>query len=176
MLRFWKGVFEGIEISRSHPYHKNDNRFVEQKNSTLVRFYLGYERLDSVAQVKAANQLYDRLWIYNNLFQPVMRLQEKIVVPTELGTRIRHRYDEASTPFDRLCATHNISRENRERLERLRDQANPRQLRQEIYDCIDHLFRLPHVSPGEYEDVTQTLFRPCDILREARTPRPRQAA
>ena len=65
LIHFWKEVFPGVHISRSFPYHKNDNRFVEQKNSTLVRQYLGYERLDSVAQVNLTNQLYDKLWLYN---------------------------------------------------------------------------------------------------------------
>ena len=48
LVRFWKDVVKGVQLSRSRPYHKNDNRFVEQKNFTLVRAYLGNERLDSV--------------------------------------------------------------------------------------------------------------------------------
>jgi len=29
MLRFWRAAFPGVQFSRSFPYHKNDNRFVE---------------------------------------------------------------------------------------------------------------------------------------------------
>ena len=36
----------GATLSRSRPYQKNDNRHVEQKNSPLVRAYLGFARLD----------------------------------------------------------------------------------------------------------------------------------
>ena len=49
-LRFWDKVVQGVEISRSRAWQKNDNRFVEQKNDTLVRAYLGYERLDTIAE------------------------------------------------------------------------------------------------------------------------------
>ena len=77
LLRFWKELVAGVELSRSRPYQKDDNRFVEQKNRSLVRDYLGYDRLDTVAQTWAANQFYDKMWVYYNLFQPVMRLEEK---------------------------------------------------------------------------------------------------
>ena len=76
MLRFWQERVKGVHLSRSRPYHKNDNRFVEQKNDTLVRAYLGHRRLDTVAQTLALNRLYDRMWLYYNLFQPVMRLND----------------------------------------------------------------------------------------------------
>jgi len=166
LIHFWKKVFPGVHISRSFPYHKNDNRFVEQKNSTLVRQYLGYERLDSVAQINLANQLYDKLWLYNNFFQPVMRLQEKVPVVSEDRTHTRRRYDTAQTPFDRLCQTDAISAELRQLLSQQRDQTNPRQLREEIYDLIDHIFQLPNLPPGEFEDVALTLFVPVFDLAE----------
>jgi len=53
LLRFWGQQVTGIRLSRSRPWRKNDNRFVEQKNHTLVRSFLGNERLDSVAQTHA---------------------------------------------------------------------------------------------------------------------------
>jgi len=160
MIRFWENAFQGVHISRSFPYHKNDNRFVEQKNSSLVRHYLGYERLDSIAQTKLVNLLYDQLWFYNNFFQPVMRLQEKILVPSEGRTHVRRRYDTAQTPFDRLIQTDAISPARREQLSRRRDETNPRALREKIYDLIDRIFDLPNARPGEVEDVALTLFIP----------------
>jgi IS30 family transposase len=57
MLRFWKDLVQGVSLSRSRPHHKNDNRFVEQKNDTLVRAYVGYERLDTVALYRTALSL-----------------------------------------------------------------------------------------------------------------------
>ena len=158
MLRFWKDIVKGVRLSRSRPYHKNDNRFVEQKNSSLVRAYLGDDRLDTVAQTIAVNQLYDKVWSYYNLLQPVMRLSEKIVTPVEGQlAKVKRRYDQARTPFDRLCQTNAITQERRDQLEALRDRTNPRQLRQEIYDQIEYIFSLPNAIPGQTENVYHTL-------------------
>ena len=159
MIRFWGEIVQGVRLSRSRPYQKNDNRFVEQKNRTLVRDLLGHDRLDTAAQTLAVNHLYDRTWLYYNFFQPVMRLTEKIVIPGTDGqpARIKRRYDVARTPFDRLCDTTAILPEHRDQLEALRDRTNPRQLRQEIYDWIDYIFDLPNATPGITENVHLTL-------------------
>jgi len=37
MLRYWKEKVKGVRLSRSRPYHKNDNPFVEQRNAAWVR-------------------------------------------------------------------------------------------------------------------------------------------
>ena len=42
---------EGIRFSRSKPYKKNDNSFVEQKNSTQTRAILGHLRYDTEMQL-----------------------------------------------------------------------------------------------------------------------------
>jgi len=172
MLRFWGELVQGVHLSRSRPYHKNDNRFAEQKNSTLIRAYLGYERLDTVAQTLALNHLYDRMWLYYNFFQPVMRLEEKIVIPGEDGqpARVKYHYDRARTPFDRLCETDAILPQHREQLEALREQTNPRQLRQEIYDWIDYIFSLPGAVPGVSENVYLTLRAPHRLGKGGGSP------
>lgn len=104
------------------------------------------------------NQLYDKMWIYYNLFQPVMHLQEKTHVSGNDGSsRVKRPFDEAQTPCERLCATNAIPQKHREQLERFRKRTNPRRLRKEIYDLIDHIFSLPGALPGVTEDVFQTL-------------------
>ena len=65
LVRFWKDTVTGVRLSRSRPWYKNDNRFVEQKNAALVRAYSGHARLDSVAQIKVVNGLYDKMWTYS---------------------------------------------------------------------------------------------------------------
>jgi len=158
MLRFWGQIVQGVTISRSRPFRKNDNPRVEQKNRTLVRAYLGHDRIDSVAQVLALNALYDKMWVYYNLFQPVMHLVAKEVIRKDgQPTRVKRRHDQASTPFDRLCQTSAILPEDRQLLERLRHQINPRQLREEIYDAIDDIFSLPGAAPDATENVFLTL-------------------
>ena len=162
LVRFWKEMVKDVTLSRSRPFHKNDNRFVEQKNSTLVRAYLGSARFDTAAHTQAINQLYEEMWLYYNFFQPVMRLREKTTSPSLPAegqpSRIKRRFDRARTPFDRLCETDAISEEQKEQLRTLRDQTNPRQLRREIYQVLDQIFLLPGAVPGETEDVYETLF------------------
>jgi hypothetical protein len=117
-----------------------------------------------VQQTQVLNALYDKMWLYYNFFQPVMRLTEKTVIPADgCSTRIKRRYDQAQTPFDRLCTTNAISIQDRRKLQALRDQTNPRQLRCEIYDLLDYLFTLPCATPGITQDVYQTLVLPLTL-------------
>ncbi len=164
LVRFFGNAIPGLHLSRSRPYQKNDNRNVEQKNSTLVRAYLGFDRLDTVEQTVTLNQLYDQLWLYYNFFQPVMHLSQKTITPREgQPASVTRRYDRAQTPFDRLCATGILSDAQRQELQALRDRTNPRQLRQEIYALLDHLFSLPGAVPGITEDVHATLGIPITL-------------
>jgi hypothetical protein len=161
LFRFWKEKVKGVSLSRSRPFQKNDNRFVEQKNSTLVRAYLGSARFDTAEQTKAINQLYEKMWLYYNFFQPVMRLVEKTLDPSAPGqgqaSRIRRPFDRARTPLDRLYETDAISEQQKAQLRELHDQTNPRQLHGEIYQLLDEIFLLPGAIPGETEDVYETL-------------------
>jgi len=128
LVRIWGEEITGLTLTRSRPYQKNDNRFVEQKNDTLVRAYLGQARLDTAEQCTALNALYDQMWVYYNLFQPVLHLVEK----THDGVRTRRRWDDAQTPFARLLATNTLDSAVRERLVRLYAETNPRALRHTI--------------------------------------------
>ncbi len=164
LVRFWRNKVRGVQLSRSRPYHKNDNRFVEQKNHTLVRAYLGYDRLDTVAHTVLLNQLYDRMWLFYNFFQPAMRLTEKRTLPVDPGTplRIIRRFDLAQTPFDRLASSGVLNQAQLAPLHALRQTTNPVQLRQEIYDLLDQLFTLPSADTlPDRQDVYLSLFEPA---------------
>lgn len=161
LIRFWNQNMSAVEITRSRPYRKNDNRFVEQKNGSLVRAYFGDERFDTVQQTILFNLIYDRMWFYYNFFQPVMRLVEKTILPSSNGKkRVKRRYDKAQTPFDRLSATDGLPPGDIKQLERLRLETNPVQLREEIYSMLDQLFSLPNALPNQTENVYETLFKP----------------
>lgn len=163
MLRYWPEVDPTITLSRSRPYQKNDSRFVEQKNSTLVRAYLDYRRL----QTCTLNRLYDQMWLYYNFFQPVMRLAEKSIVHEEgRKNHIKRKYDQAQTPFDRLCATGCLDEGVKAQLQRQREATNPRQLRQEIHEGLRRLRQLPLADPDQTEDVRQTLLKNKDEQME----------
>jgi hypothetical protein len=158
LLHFFAERLPKMHLSRSRPYQKNDNRFVEQKNSSLVRTYLGDARFDTVAQTIALNHLYDKMWLYYNFFQPVMRLEQKHIHPSSHGApRIKRVFDRARPPLDRLCESQAISAADRSYLHALRDQTNPRQLRREIYRLLNALFALPGATPGVTENIFETL-------------------
>jgi len=164
LLRFWQDKVQGVRLSRSRAWHKNDNRFVEQKNDSLVRAYLGYDRLDTVAQTCFLNRLYDQMWLYHNFFQPVMRLADKQVLPRadSRSAKIVRRFDQAQTPLDRLYAAGNLTPQRQTDLTALRANANPRTLRRTIYDLLDQLWALPLAVPTRSEDVYLTLFQAQD--------------
>ena len=158
LLRYWSDAMPGVALSRSRPYQKNDNRFVEQKNSSLVRAYLGQERLDTVAHTEALNRFYDGMWVYYNCFQPVMRLSAKEVLPTANGIpKVRRRFDEARSPLDRLLATQTLSIEQGAKLKVLRRDTDPRRLIKQLYQLRDALLELPEAMPDQTEDVRLTL-------------------
>jgi transposase InsO family protein len=80
-----------IQFTRSRPYKKNDNAYIEQKNWTHVRKLIGWERYDMPAQLKKIQALYTGPWrTMMNLYQPCVKLKEKVRV----GSRVTRRYDE----------------------------------------------------------------------------------
>jgi hypothetical protein len=159
LVRYWQDKVKA-ELSRSRPYHKNDNRFVEENNFSFVRAYIGYGRLDTVTHAKLLNQLYDHLWLYHNFFQPVMRLSEKQFQ----DQRVKRIYDDALPPFDRLCQTGALSPARQFELETLRRDTNPMRLRRDIQNLIDQLYALPVLKEGLVEDVRLSLLNPQAVL------------
>ncbi len=155
LLKYWKDQIPGLQLSRSRPFHKNDNRFVEENNFSLVRSYVGYQRLDSVAQTRLLAQLYDQLWLYHNFFQPVMRLQEKHY--PESHTRPQRRYDAAKPPLDRLIEKKVLKQDTQNRLLALRKATNPCRVRHTLEQLTTRLFNLPAAKEGVTEDVYQTI-------------------
>ncbi len=144
LVRYWKEKVSGVHLSRSRPYHKNDNRNVEQKNDTLVRQYFGTLRLETPEQITAGNRLYEQMWVYYNLFQPVMHLVAKTVV----DGKVRRSWDEAKTPFERLQASGVLSQAQQQRLQALYEQTNPWHLREAIYEGLALLWEQAAVSDG----------------------------
>lgn len=154
LLRYFGEEITGLRLSRSRPYRKNDNRFVEQKNSSLVRAYVGYERLDNGAQCAALNALYDQFWVYYNLFQPVMHMVGKEVV----SGKLHRKWDQAQTPYQRLLACGILSPEQEARLSALYADTNPRQLREDIYQALGRLREHPG-TPRTTDRKETALFR-----------------
>jgi hypothetical protein len=91
---------EGITLTRSRPYRKNDNCYIEQKNWSVVRRLVGYARFERGCYV-LLRAVYDRAETQVNFLQPVLKLREKV----RDGAKIIKRYETARTPYRRLLDT-----------------------------------------------------------------------
>jgi hypothetical protein len=89
-----------IQFTRSRPYKKDDNAHIEQKNWTHVRKLVGWDRYDSSEALAALNRLYADLRVFQNVFQPSMKLLRKI----RHGSQLRRCYDTPQTPWARVLA------------------------------------------------------------------------
>jgi hypothetical protein len=129
---------EEITFTRSRPYKKNDQAHVEQKNWSIVRRTVGYDRMEGEEEHRLLQSIYDTLRLYSNFFQPVLKLDKKVRVD---GKTIR-RYDKAKTPYQRVLASEAIPIEVKSRLIRQYLQLNPVQLRQDIDVNVARLWRI----------------------------------
>lgn len=127
-----------ITFTRTRAYRKNDNCYVEQKNWTVVRKAVGYLRYDTEEELKTLNELHKWLRLYINLFQPVMKLTEKIRV----GSKVKKRYDEPKTPYQRVIESPLVRGEGREKLKEQYDTLNPVELKRNITKLQNRLLKL----------------------------------
>jgi hypothetical protein len=127
-----------ITFTRSRPYRKNDNCYVEQKNWSVVRRAVGYARYQTPQHCQLLNELYQLLRNYNNFFMPSMKLVEKV----RDGAKVRKRYDKPQTPFQRLLLSPTIPRAIKERLTHYYEQLNPAALHRNIRQIQKQLDRL----------------------------------
>jgi hypothetical protein len=103
---------EGITFTRSRSYKKNDSCHVEQKNWSVVRRLVGYDRYSSRAALETMNRAYNSLRLYTNFFQPTMKLLSK----TRHGARVHKVYDTARTPYQRLLDCDELTQAKRAEL------------------------------------------------------------
>ena len=127
-----------IELTRSRPYHKNDNAYVEQKNGHVIRRFLGYSRIDNKGAVSIMNKMYDKLELYLNHFVPSRKCIEKIRV----GSRYKRKYDKAKTPFQRVLEHSEISENVKKQLEKEHKKLNPLILKKEVDKLITKVFEV----------------------------------
>ncbi|MDN5939505.1 MAG: ISNCY family transposase [Salinisphaera sp.] len=118
----------GIEFTRSRPYHKNDQAWIEQKNGSVVRRLVGYRRLEGVAAAEALSRLYAAARLFVNFFQPSFKLKEKV----RTGARVIKRYHTPETPCARLLNSEAISGEVKKRMEDIAETLDPLALLDEI--------------------------------------------
>lgn len=119
---------EDIAFTRSRPYRKNDNCFVEEKNYTLVRRAVGYMRYDTAKEVEILNRLYHYWCLRTNYFLPTMKLINK----HRIGSKVVKHYDSPQTPYQRLLASTHLPEPVKQQLRQTYKELNPAQLTREI--------------------------------------------
>ncbi len=113
-----------LDFTRSRPYHKNDQAYIEQKNGAVIRRFTGYNRYSGIVAAKLFTQLYGAVRLYVNHFQPSFKLKSK----ERCGSRIMKRYHKPSTPCNRLLAHKSVSTQAKEMLQSTQSRLDPIEL------------------------------------------------
>jgi hypothetical protein len=131
-------------LTRGRPGSKNDNRFVEQKNSSLIRAYLGNLYLYTPEHRALLDQIYAYMGLYYNLFQPVVRQTSRHADTGANGVVcIVRTQDRAATPLERLLrARPPLARTTAEELRALHRDTDPLTLKRRIHELLADLTRL----------------------------------
>lgn len=120
---------EPVRVTRSRPYHKDDNAHVEQKNWMWPRQLLGYGRLEDERLLRPINALYSEAWgPLHNFFLPSMKLVKK----WREGSRWIRRHDEPQTAYQRLLAHGELTGKARRQLRDQFKTLDPFVLAQEV--------------------------------------------
>jgi hypothetical protein len=128
-----------IEFTRGRPYKKDDNAHVEQKNWTHVRQIFGWDRYESEEAQKAMNDLYlNELRLFQNLFQPSMKLRKKVRV----GSKLVRKYDLAQTPFQRVLKSGKYNKAKVKKLKELFETLDPFELSCAIDQKLQRIFKM----------------------------------
>jgi hypothetical protein len=133
-----------ITFTRARSYKKNDNCHVEQKNWTVIRRIIGYDRFSTKVAYQALDKVYALLRLYMNFFQPVLKLVRKV----RHGARVSKVYDNATTPYRRLLSSGVLAEDNKHQLASIYSTLNPATLRKQIIKAVEYLAdHQPRTSP-----------------------------
>ena len=130
---------ERLTFTRCRAYHKNDQAHVEQKNWSVVRQEVGYDRYESAAALRQLGRVYELLRVQVNGVLPVMKLVGK----ERDGARVRKRYDLPQTPFQRAVAAGVVPTAKQAEFEALLASQGPLGRRRAVDAALTQLWRLP---------------------------------
>ena len=119
---------DGIELTRSRPYRKNDQAWVKQKNGAIVRKLLGYRRFEGLAAARAITRLYGASRLFVNFFQPSFKLASK----QREGAKLTKRYHPPQTPCERLLQAESIPMAAKSKLLEVSASLDPLKLLEEM--------------------------------------------
>lgn len=129
LIRYLQVRARPIGLTRSRPYHKDDNAHVEQKNWMWPRQLLGYGRLEDPALLAPINRLYKEVWgPLHNFFLPSMKLVSK----ERVGSRWVRRHDKPQTAYERLLQSGQLHPQRARRLRDYYEELDPFTLHKEL--------------------------------------------
>ena len=163
MVRFC--TEERITFTRGRVSYKNDQCYVEQKNWTHVRKYVGYARYDCEGERLVLNELYEALRFFTNYFLPGVKLQEKL----RIGALVKKRYDTPRTPYERLLESPHIPVAVKEKLQQIYQTLDPFDLKKKITYLQHRLQEVRRKKEVDYlvlEDKLQAKGLQKDVVRE----------
>ena len=129
---------EKITFTRSRPYKKNDQAYVEQKNWSVVRNIVGYDRFETEEDLNLLQLVYEYLHVYVNFFQPVMKLIKK----ERIDGKTVKVYDVATSPYRRVLASKDVDFKYKASLSHLYVRLNPVALRNDIDLNVGKLWKI----------------------------------
>jgi hypothetical protein len=138
---------EKITFTRCRPYRKNDQAHVEQKNGSVVRQLVGYDRYTTPAALVQLGRVYELTRLHVNAYLPVMKLVGK----QREGAKVKKRYDTPTTPYQRALKAGVLSSEAQAHFQsQLRVAApGPLALRHQLLAALDKLWTLSATSSYE---------------------------
>ena len=160
----------GITLTRSRPYKKNDQARVEQKNWSVVRKLVGYDRYNSRASLAALEDLYTLIRLHVNFFQPIC----KLISSHREGARVQKQSDRGQTPYQRLLASGSLSQKQRQALKAIYDDLNPVQLCAEIETAQQRLWQLaqPDMRTSKENRILAAIDGQMPVATRAATDQP----
>jgi hypothetical protein len=129
---------KGIHQTRSRPYFKNDQAYVEQKNYTHVRGLLGYDRLEHQELLPELNDLLSLWSLWKNLFCVTMKQESSHRVGSK---QVRRHRKISQTPAQRLIESGSLTRTEKKYLESQISSNNPFEMKAEIEARSDAFWR-----------------------------------
>jgi integrase-like protein len=150
-----------ITFTRGRAYKKNDQCYVEQKNGSIVRALVGYDRFAGESAYRQLAELYRAVRLYVNGFQPSMKLRTK----HREGSKVSRTYHDARTPLQRLVASATLPKETQDRLVALFAALDPVRLLHQLHALQEALWQHAIVPTGTTDDGTSPAPAPVSERR-----------
>jgi hypothetical protein len=148
MLDFAK--LHNYQMTRSRPYHSNDNAHVEQKNGEIVRKNAFRYRYDGQKTQELLNELWQVVSLRKNYLVPT----RKCIGHTKTKSgRTRGIYDKPKTPYRRIMEHGAIDQKTKDELSRIYEGFNDAAITKKILELQKDLLR--HIVDADLIDYVE---------------------